>query len=207
MKNNDSVNIENLKNKFGKVFLSTQQELEELAVQFSLGKAEAADKFEEIKRDFHQRVQEWKNYFAGQKNQEQVAHFTALLEELNLQLNLGRAEAREYFEGQKQNILKSLDKFEAELKNDSRWNEFLSDLKSEGEKLRLKLEILQLKFELKKFRISDDFKSAMKEVGKEAEKVLDKAGQKWNESKSRYTDFNDEMSLVYKHLKKAIKSL
>ncbi len=203
------INVKSVKAKISGTLNKTQQELEELALQFSLGKADAGDKFEEIKKEFRSKVQEWKIQFQSENSpvREKAHQLVSMLEELQVQLNLGKAEVREYFEKQKKVILKALDELETELKTHSTWNEFLSEFKSEGEKLRLKMEILQLKFELKKFKVSDDFKSAMRDVKKEAEKVLEKAEQKWDKNKSKFTDFNDEMSLVYKHMKKAIKSL
>ncbi len=209
MKTQEPQTANSFKTKFGAALNKTQQELEEMAVQFSLGKAEAGDKFEETKKEFKDKIHEWKQFFQEQSIQgKEGAHkVLASLEELIVQLSLGKAEAKDYFEKQKKSILGSMEGFEKELQANPTMHEMLSDFKAEGEKLKLKLEILQLKFELKKFKITDDFKSAMREVKVEAEKVFDKVEQKWDKTKSKYTDFNDELSLVYKHLKKAIRSL
>ncbi len=209
MKTQETVNPIGFKEKLSITLKKTQQELEDMALQFSLGKAEAADKFEESKKEFRAKVQEWKRIYQEQKTKgtESAEKVIVTLEELQLQLSLGKVEAKEYFEKQKKAILHSIDEFEKELKANPTMNEWMSEFKTESEKLKLKLEILQLKYELKKFRITDEFKSAMKDVKIDAEKALNKMGDKWDDTKSKYTDFNDEMSHVYKHFNKAIKSL
>ncbi len=198
-----------LKFKFSNALRKTQQELEEMAVQFSLGKAEASDKFEETKKEFKAKVEEWKKFFTDKdsKGTDAIQKVLIAFEELQVQLSLGKADAKDYFEKQKKSILLSINKIEEEIKEKPALNELLSDFRNEGDKIKLKLEILQLKFELKKFEITDDFKSAMKNVRIESEKILDRVEGKWDKTKSKYTDFNDEMTLVYSHLKKAIKSL
>jgi len=209
MKTKEKVNPIGLKGNLRIALKQTQQELEEMALQFSLGKAEAADKFEETKKEFKTKIHAWKGLFQEQSEQgkQNVQKVIASLEEAQVQLSLGKAEAKEAFEKQKKNIIQSLDTLERAIKANPTMNEWMIEVKSESERLKLKLEILKLKYELKKFRITDDFKSAMKDVKNETEKVLDKVEEKWDDTKSRYTDFSDEMSHVYKHFNKAIKSL
>jgi len=209
MKTKEKVNPIGLKGNLRIALKQTQQELEEMALQFSLGKAEAADKFEETKKEFKTKIHAWKGLFQEQSEQgkQNVQKVIASLEEAQVQLSLGKAEAKEAFEKQKKNIIHSLDTLERAIKANPTMNEWMIEVKSESERLKLKLEILKLKYELKKFRITDDFKSAMKDVKNETEKVLDKVEEKWDDTKSRYTDFSDEMSHVYKHFNKAIKSL
>jgi len=209
MKTQDSPKPGDLKFRFGKAIKNTQLELEEMALQFSLGKAEASDKFEETKKEFKAKIEEWKKFFTDKdsKGTENLNKVTAALEDLQLQLSLGKADAKDYFEKQKKAILHSIDKIEEGIREKPAFNELLSDFRNEGDRLKLKLEILQLKFELKKLKISDGFKNSMREIQIESEKILDKVESKWDETKSKYTDFNDEMSQVYAHLKKAIKSL
>lgn len=209
METGNKNNSGTIREKFSEVINKTRQEVEELALQFSLGKAEASDKFEEIKKEFNSRIQEWKLSIKDEDSElnQSIHKLKAGVDELQLQLKLGKAEAKDFFEKQRTGIIQAMDNLENELRSHPRWNSLLSDFKNEGDKLRLKLEILQLKFELKKFRITDDFKSMMSQVQTEASKVLEKAEEKWDNTRSKYTDFNDEMSLVYKHLKKAIKSL
>ncbi len=209
MKTQDSPKPGDLKFRFGNAIKNTQLELEEMALQFSLGKAEASDKFEETKKEFKAKIEEWKKFFTDKdsKGTESLNKVMAALEDLQLQLSLGKADAKDYFEKQKKAILHSIDKIEEGIREKPAFNELLSDFRNEGDRLKLKLEILQLKFELKKLKISDGFKNSMREIQIESEKILDKVESKWDETKSKYTDFNDEMSQVYAHLKKAIKSL
>lgn len=46
-----------------------QQEIEEFALQFSLGKAEAKDKFQEVRKEFKAQVNEWISSIKESKEQ------------------------------------------------------------------------------------------------------------------------------------------
>lgn len=186
-----------------------QQEIEELALQFSLGKAEAADKFEEIKKDFNGKANEWKKVFAEPKtfNKEKAATLKAKFEALQVQLALGKAEAKDLFEEQRKKILNSIHEIEVEMKGNPGMNERLSEFKSEIEKFKLKMEILKLKFDLKKFDAEDKFKEAMTVAKIKINKLSDKAEEKWDERKKKYADAGQEIDLVFKHLKKAVSKL
>ena len=177
----------------------TQKEIEEFALQFALGKAEAADKFEELKKEFNSKVNKWQSEFSktGLKSK---------FEELKLQLALGKADAKDLFDEQRKNILNSIQLVEAELKSDPKLNERLEDFKSEVEKFKLKLEILKLQFELKRFEVKDEFKEAMSDAGIKIDKLFNKVEEKWDDAKKKSYDFSEEIKLSYEHLKKAVKS-
>lgn len=115
---NTSNTFENFKIKLNSHIEKAKQEMEELSLQFSLGKAEAADKFEELKKDFMSKVQEWKTVGEQMKNsgQEKSGELKTKLEELQVQLALGKAEAKELFNDQKKKIMKSISELESEIK-------------------------------------------------------------------------------------------
>jgi len=81
--------------------LGVQQELDELVGQFALGKAEGKEKFEEIKKEFRQRVSEFKKLLAAPAAGLLTPEARQKIEELEVQLALGKAESRELFEQQK----------------------------------------------------------------------------------------------------------
>ena len=105
---------EKIKSAFNKV----HQQTEELAVQFSLGKAEAGDKFDEMKKELHSKTHELKQSLAKAEtfSKEKAAILKVKLEELQVQLALGKAEAKEGFEKQKKNIMHLVNEIKAELK-------------------------------------------------------------------------------------------
>lgn len=111
-------NFENLRSKINSRLEKAKQEIEELSVQFNLGKAEAADKFESVKKDFHSKVNEWKIIGEQIKStgKEKSQTLKSKLEELQVQLALGKAEAKDLFHEQKKKIMKSISELEAEIR-------------------------------------------------------------------------------------------
>jgi len=79
-----------------------------------------------------------------------------------------------------------------------------ADFSHDIEKFKLKLEIIRLKFNLKKFEVKDAFKEGMSNARREIETGI---RNKLKDGSSKYSDFQDEMSLAYKHLKKALSDL
>ena len=198
-------------NNFKKLILKginkAQQEIEELAVQFSLGKAEASDKFEEIKKEFSKKSFEWKLKISEIKNDEKYANLKAMLEELELQLALGKAEAIELFEEQRKAIVNAVNALQEEVKRNPEWKANMNEFDVETEKFKLKLEIMKLKFELKGFELNEDIKEGMLEARKKIDHIFKGVEDRWDASKNKYADFEDEILLAYKHLKKAVKGL
>jgi hypothetical protein len=131
--------------------IAAQQELDELVVQFALGKAEGKEKFEEIKKEFRQRVAEFKQLLDAPAAGLLTPETRRKIEELELQLALGKAESKELFEEQKKKILKTLSHVEAEIKTWINSGRLPDDFSHDIEKFKLKLEIIRLKFDLKKF--------------------------------------------------------
>ncbi len=185
----------------------TQQEIENLAVQFALGKAEAKDKFEEIKKDFHSKIQQWEKTGVGTKINEKGLELKKKFEELTLQLSLGKAEAKEIFDEQRKKITHSLKEFEKEIRNNPELKESYTELQFEIEKFKLKLELMKLNFGKKKFELSAAFEKNMKEVKENISELFDSAGKKPGTSGHRFQNFEKETQLAYKHLKNAFKSL
>lgn len=187
--------------------VGVQKELDELVVQFALGKAEGKEKFEEIKKEFRQRVSEFKKLLDDPAAGLLTPETRQKIEELEVQLALGKAESKELFEEQKKKILKTLSHVEEGIKNWVTSGKVPTDFAHDIEKFKLKLEIIRLKFNLKKFEVKDEFKERMSDARREIEKITTGIGIKLKDGSSKYSDFRDEMSLAYKHLKKAVSDL
>src|SRR5688572_3055189 len=135
----NSENRKSTADKFFAHFKKAQQEIEELALQLSLGKAEAKDKFEEIKKDLSEKVHHWKTSSIYKDLTSGKNTLTSADEDLLVQLELGKAEAKDAFEIQKKKILESLDKLEEGIKNNPEVEKYNSELREEIEKFRLKI--------------------------------------------------------------------
>jgi hypothetical protein len=183
--------------------LEAQREIDELAVQLALGKAEAMDKFEEIKSEFRSRVGELKGLL--QQTPDMLpADVRRKMEELEVQLALGKAESKETFAVQKKKILAAINHLENGLRIGVGRIKTPHYFTHEAEKFRLKLEIIRLRFGLKKFEVKDEFRQSMAKARMEIEKMSRTLHQ---QGKGKYDDFSEQVTLAYRHLKKAVKDL
>jgi len=183
--------------------MEAQQELDELAVQLALGKAEAKDKFDEVKHEFNERLTHMRTILEAQKLQPRYEALKVRFQELQVQLALGKAETKEKFEEQKEKILHALKLAEAELKKNISALGDLEIFAFDAEKFKLQLEVLRLKYELKKFEVRDSFSNQMLA----ARKSISAIGKKFGGGKSKYNEFKDDVTDAYKQIRKAVKAL
>lgn len=197
----------NILQKVTEKLLAAQQEIDELALQLALGKADARDKFEEIKSEFRLKVGELKNILANPAENYLSPEVKAKIEELELQLALGKADSKDLFEGQKKKIMNALTNLEEDIKKNWRRIKAPDFFVHEVEQFKLKMEILRLRFRLKKFDVRDDYRTRMQTVRREIKKMTTKAKDRINARQEKYDDFKFEISLAYKHIKNAVESL
>jgi len=183
--------------------MEAQRELDELTLQLALGKAEANEKFEEIKKQFYVRLGHLKKLFKAQQIHELSKEITTKLDELEAVLNAGKVEDKEMFLVQKKLILKSLYAFESELKKRMPENidvqNFVHDIKN----FKMKLEILRLKFALKTFAIKDDIKTNMAEARRKITRWIEKANKKVIEGENKIMDMQKNVKNTYRKAQKS----
>lgn len=172
-------------------------ELEEFQLQLTLGKAEASDKYEEVKRNFKTFIHESKG-----KLYESAHDLKQKMEELQLQLALGKAETKEVFNEQKKKILNAVQEIENILKTPEDSGYYLK-LNNELQKFKIKMEILRLRFELGKLKTEEEFKAAKVDFVKKMDKVKSSFVEKESVVEENWNHFRTELSEAYLHLKKA----
>jgi ElaB/YqjD/DUF883 family membrane-anchored ribosome-binding protein len=182
-----------------------QQEIEEFALQFSLGKAEATDKFEEIKKKFNARVNEWMNSIKVSK-EHSTDKIKSLLEELRIQLELGKAEAKEVYEEQRKKVDHLISELETELKNKPQLKYLLPEIKLEIFKIKLKLQILGIEFKLKQNDLSKMIHEEMNKLRTNFEYLFKNDTKDSFHIKEKIDHFNTEIEKAFDHMKKAIRS-
>lgn len=187
--------------------LEAQKEIDELVLQFALGKAEARDKFEETKKEFRARVAEFRKSNLGSMVSEAAEKLKGALEELELQLNLGKADSKDKFEEQRTKIEAVIDRLRAEGREFKDQVLHRENLEHEIEKFKLKLEVIRLRFELTKFEVRDSFKESMQEVRRKIEKTTAKIKDKLSPEESVLDGIRKEAQNIYKHLRKAVQSI
>jgi hypothetical protein len=176
-------------------------EIEEFQVQFALGKAEAQDTFEDVKKDFREFIHEAKVVLA--KGQEKSKDIQTMIEDLQVQLNLGKAETREAFAEQKVKIAKALFDLEAYIVSTKTGSEILEKTKAEMEKFRIKLEILKLRYELGKKDAQVEFESRKKDFLEKVEEIKKRLSSEEKTTEDKWSHFKQEMGSAFDHLKKA----
>lgn len=185
--------------------VEAQRELDELTLQLALGKAEAKEKFEEIKKQFSVRLNNLRRVLASQKVENLSKQITAKLDELEKVLNAGKVEDREMFVAQKKLIMKSLIAFENEVKKRLPENLDAQHFTHEIENFKLKMEILRLKFVLKRFAIKDDIKSNIDEVRRKVTKMIEKAREKVIAGRKRIIEVKKDVKKSYQKSEKAFR--
>jgi hypothetical protein len=178
-------------------------ELEEFRLQAALGKAEARDVYDDAKKKFNRYIHESKIKLDSAKItvKDKSIQLRTLLETLQVQLALGKAESKEAFESQRKKIAKAINELEVFISNNKLANEYSTKLLLEAGKFRIKLDILKMRYELNKLetriKLEDKKKDLAKKISEVKKRLLN------NEVEVGWEHFKDEISDAYSHFKKA----
>jgi len=177
----------------------TAIELEEFRVQTALGKAEAQDKYEEVKKKFNLFIHDSEYKIKGVK--EKIEDLNAKFDELRVQLALGKAETKEIFKKQKKQLLLTLHDIEVKIKTNETLNRMYALTLIEIEQFKIQLEILEQKFNEDKGEAKDTFERGKKDFNSFIDKFKGKYAKKKEETKLEH--FQNEISEAFNHFKKA----
>lgn len=175
-------------------------ELEKFQVQLALGKAEAADEYEKLKKGFRSFLHGSKlKYISGKQKAAQVL---GEFENLQVQLALGKADSIDAFNAQKKNILSALSKLEKFIRAKSKkvTANVEEELSHEMEKFRIKLEVLRVHYELGRMDAKDEFEKRKHELSEEVAKLRAKFNAATASRKRE--ERHDELRKAYRAMKK-----
>ena len=180
-------------------------ELEEFRLQAALGKAEAHDAFEGAKKKFNTFVHEAKLKLDNAKDvvKERSVQLKTLLETLQVQLALGKAETKEVFEEQRKKIAHALNELETLIKKNKTTDEFYTRLQMEVEKFKIKLDILKLRYDLNKLEARNEFEEKKVDFSQKLSDLKKRLEKKEGEVQDKWEHFRTEITDAYSHLKKA----
>jgi soluble cytochrome b562 len=177
-------------------------DLEKFQVQLALGKAEAKDKFEELKKKFNGVVHSAKLKINAGKNK--LDKVKTEFQELEVQLALGKANTIDAFNEQKKKIVRAVSVIEKRLETNSHADEIESKFRHAIEKFKIQMEVLRVHYELGKMEARDEFEYEKHKLTSMLAKMKTKfVGKKKNNTQTRQQR-RDELKEAYKHLKKAI---
>lgn len=180
--------------------LALQQEIDELTLQFALGKAEVKETYANIKKDLLSQMHTWRHALSGHLSLEAQER----LDLLEAQLIKAMEESPALFEKQRHHLIALIQEIERDFKVWWQKTEKTHHLEFEFEKFKLKLEILRLHFLVKKFEVKDEFRSAMKDVKNSIHALKDEIQENVEES---WDHVRDRSTSIYSQLRKALTSL
>lgn len=189
--------------------LKSQQDLDELALQLSLGKAEVKDKFEEAKKQLKTDIREFKEELdADYKQSKDWAKETFdELTDLESLLDKGKAETKEVFEEQKKNIIYGLENVKNAIKKNPEVIKMGNYFTSAVERIQLQMALFQMNLNSDKKELTKEFKHEMNAAKTKINSIITKIQDAKDNVDLKLDHFNNEIELSYEHLKKAIKAL
>lgn len=173
--------------------------LEEFQVKTALGKAEAKDKYEEVKKEFNKFIHDSEYKIKDVK--ENIDDLKAKIDELRIQLVLGKAETIDAFKKQKKQLLLTLHEIEVKIKSNKTLNRMYAVTLIEIEQFKIQLEILEEKYKNEKKETKSSFEKGKEEFNSFIEKITAKYSKKKEESKLEH--FQSEIGEAFSHFKKA----
>ncbi|GAA4296232.1 hypothetical protein [Aestuariibaculum suncheonense] len=173
-------------------------ELEECQVQAALGKAEAQDKYEAVKKKFNQFIHD--NEFRIQDVKGKIEELHTKFDELRVQLALGKAETKDAFKKQKKQLLSIIHEIETKIKTNETLNRMYALTLIEIEQFKIQLEILEQKFNSKKPEAKTAFEQGKKEFNSFIDRFKGKYAKK---EETKMEHFQNEISEAFNHFKKA----
>jgi len=177
----------------------TAVNLEEFQVKVALGKAEAQDKYEDVKKEFNLFIHDSEFKINGIK--ENIEELKAKFDELRVQLALGKADTIEVYKKQKKQLLLTLHEIEVKIKTNETLSRMYAVTLIEIEQFKIQLEILEKKYKTDKKETKDSFGKGKLEFNSFIEKFRTKYGKKKEETKLEH--FQNEISEAFTHFKKA----
>lgn len=162
--------MENQFNDQMKQFMTNwQQRLQDLQVQFSLGKMDAADAFEKQKDQMRGYLNTMKENIDKATNltEEKATEMRARFEELRVQLALGKADGLDAFEDQRKRIETAMNEFYAAGKRNfnEAYQRGIDLFDQNATAFKTGLEIVKLQYALAKMDAKDDVAEQQKAIG------------------------------------------
>jgi len=192
------------KDQLGKLITKAESELDELRVKIALGKMNGADLFEEMKKDLQE---VFRNVTTEVKSEgSEIANtIISKIEDLQVQLALGKAEALDAYEDQKKKITKSIDVLEQNVRDSRSRLSYDARIKiqNELEKFKLKMEVLQIRYELGRLDLKDNVEAKKQKFKKEFDELLSNVKE---ESSDKLEEYGKNLRDAYDSLRKSLQA-
>ncbi len=190
------------KDQLGKLIHKAESELDELRLKIALGKMNGADLFEDMKKELRSSFHEINSDLKKESN-ELADTVKSNIESLQLQLALGKAEALDVYEEQKKKISTSIDDLENQVRDTKSRLSYESRIRiqNELEKFRLKMEVLQIRYQLGKLELKDNVENKKKQFHKDFDTLLENLK---DETSEKVEEYGSRLRNAYEVLRKSL---
>ncbi|NNE93840.1 MAG: hypothetical protein HKN23_19490 [Verrucomicrobiales bacterium] len=181
-----------------------QGEIDELILQLNLGKADAVDYVEKKKESFKSLVDEARERISGNEDGSSSS-LKQKLDELKLQLALGRMESRDALEEQRGKIHSAIQDTQ------TAWEPVEDDLKTQfhdaGESLQTKLDALALDLGIRRIVAEEELKFQKEKVKADLEDLQSKIEPAMEKAGDKFDDLADDAKQAFDKVKHGLRSL
>lgn len=167
----------------------------EFQVQLALGKAEAKDEYEKLKKELRKTFSRQGALVVAGKAQ--LKQIQGIIEGLNVQLALGKAETADAFAVQKKKIVAELSKLDKSITALPKTDKIRNEIKNEIEVAKIKLDILRLHYHFAEISPEEN----LKKVSSIRERIS--RIQRHSELSEELSNVEREMLAAYAHMKKS----
>lgn len=196
----------NFEEQFKKFANDWRARLEDLQVQFSLGKMDAAEAFEKQKDTFRDLVVKLKNDIdaSGEEAKKSLTEFMSKLQDLLVQLNLGKAEGKDLFEEQKKKIDAAMQEVVRAGKDlyHTQFEQMMKLFDNNSSVFKTGLEIVKLQYTLGKMDAKDEAEKLRKEMNEKINEMNAGLKQAQELGKESMETWMKQMKDGYEKMKK-----
>ncbi|MEO0898330.1 MAG: hypothetical protein AAFY71_18095 [Bacteroidota bacterium] len=188
-----------------------QKEIEDLELDLKLEEADVIEAFEQHKHNLTESVNSFTKH-AGEMLGEGSNLLQGKLDELKVQLALGKAESKDAFEEQRKELDKALHSASEEFeKVKGEAGENVGKLKEEFDEqmnhFKTRLDMFRLHFHLGMAEAKEEYEEKKKDLSQELDKIKEKVDGAEDKAENRLEDFGKEMGEAFSHFQKAVKGL
>lgn len=189
-----------------------QKKIEDLELNLSLDQDDIQEAYERQKAGFQSFLDKAKTNIDQLNLGQSVDQVKAKIEELEVQLALGKAESKEAFEAQKQKLDHSLQELSQEYKKlkagvDSEYHEAVDKLSHDVEGFHTKLDVFKLHFHLGKSDLAGEWEDAKKDLNHKLQDLRKKVEKGGEEAEEKWEDLTEEVGEAYSHFKNTLSGL
>ncbi|RMG74813.1 MAG: hypothetical protein D6722_01985 [Bacteroidetes bacterium] len=186
------------------------KELDDLDITISLGEEEYVEAFEKQKAKLSHFIEDMTSSLENSELGEKTQPLRTKLDELKVQLALGRAETQDAFETQRKNLETKLHEANSayeklQERGEQKTGEWARAFKDRAEGFKTRLDLLRLHFSLGVADAHDELESLRSELKDKISGMKKKIEVKGEEAEDKWDEISEELGEAYEHFKGALK--